>query len=740
MRPPAIVSLLIFAASLALNCNLTRGQEGETHSSNVAAVVKQIFRSRCVECHGENRSEAGLDLFDRDSLVGDGTPVIPSDVGQSVLFDYVASDDEDFRMPPAPRSPLSKIEIEAIRTWIAAGAPAFPDDVSPPQATRLDPANTSISESEYVLSRIAQFLHRTPREDRPFLRFFSSSHLVSGGVTQDALETQRRALAKAINHLSWQSEIVHPIEVDAEDGTILAVDIRKLGWHRNPLVPIKATHPNAFTTQKSSVKFDFFDLILLEYPYGLTYENSEAFDELRHLLIEPAQLIRPIPFLRIDWFVCNALQSPLYEDLLQLPHQLEDLEKLIGVDSANNLKTFIAKRGGMTLSGVSQNNRVVERHPAKYGAYWKSFDFESSKGRQNMFTDPLNFHFAGGEMIWNLPNGLQAYMVTDAAGNRILEAPTSIVTDKFAEDKTVRNGLSCIRCHDRGMKRFADNIRPAFVSLPDSQKVNRTDVLKLYPEKADMDTLLENDESRFVTSLEKVIGRSQGIEPLVTVSRQFLEAPLSIKHVSGELGLVDTTGLQAIFRLPQFTRLGLAGLSSGNVVRRDAWEDHFGPIAAAMGIGTPILAIDGNTTLDKSSSEESSHLKIMTNHPNGIYSPGDEMVVTITNESTKALFIEMVGTSSLGFKVHLTDGVVLLKANEVLRFPQSGSIKIKPQLGTEFITVFANTKTFPPGLILRGENIADRLIHDLYRFEDNSDRVNDVENTFIKRTLKIETK
>jgi len=46
-------------------------------------------------------------------------------------------------------------------------------------------------------------------------------------------------------------------------------------------------------------------------------------------------------------------------------------------------------------------------------------------------------------------------------GQRIEAAPTGIVTDSFAADQTVRNGLACMRCHDKGMKPFGDEVRPA---------------------------------------------------------------------------------------------------------------------------------------------------------------------------------------------------------------------------------------------------------------------------------------
>ncbi|MCA9035404.1 MAG: hypothetical protein KDA91_09745 [Planctomycetaceae bacterium] len=730
---PALVVLALTFLTTSEGVRADESDEG-IRNAELAATVKQIFRSRCFECHGTDRREADLNVLERDSLVGEGRPVYPFDLNDSVLYDYVASDDEDFRMPESPRPALSKSEIESIRKWIEAGAPEFPEDVAAPTESATDPALSPYAGVEHVLTSIVEFVEATPRDDRRFLRFFSCNHLLTSGVTAKELETNRQALAKAINHLSWQPDIVQPKVVDGETASVFAVDIRKLGWHLSPF------EKNAANVRNGSESYNFFDLVLLEYPYGIAFENSEIFDRLRDIYIQPAGLVRPIPFVRIDWFVSTATQSPLYEDLLQLPHHLSDLEQLIGVDSESNVESYIARRAGMTLSGVSRNNRVVERHPARNGAYWKSYDFQTSKGQQNMFADPINFHFAGGEMIWNLPNGLQAYLVTDSAGNRLLEAPTSIVTDKFAEDKVVRNGLACMRCHERGMKKFADNVRPAFEHLPDAFGFSKSEILKLYAPKDEMAELLSRDEKRFLNAMEMALGQPQGDEPLVPVSRQFLEAPLSLSQAAAELGLRDAAGLQTVFRLPQFTQLGLAGLSGGSVIRRDTWEDHYDQVARHMGLGIPISPVDGNTRPDQLADKFAAGLLVQTNKRSNIFSPGDEMFITIVNETGHDQFIELIGTSSRGRRVSLTNGVIPLPRKATFRFPEKGTITIKPQLGAEFITVFANPERFEPGLILRGDNLQDRLVHDFFLLDHNSSEILNVPDQLVKKTLKIETR
>ena len=121
-------------------------------------------------------------------------------------------------------------------------------------------------------------------------------------------------------------------------------------------------------------------------------------------------------------------------------------------------------RAGFNNSGVSNNNRMVERHAFRDGAYWKSYDFAGNVGTQNIFNHPLDFTHDGGEVIFNLPNGLQAYYLVNAIGSRLDEAPINIVSNPAASDPTVRNGLSCFGCHTEGMKIFEDQVRSVIES------------------------------------------------------------------------------------------------------------------------------------------------------------------------------------------------------------------------------------------------------------------------------------
>ena len=202
--------------------------------AELASRVKSLFRSRCFDCHGGTRINAGIRILDHGLLVEKKKKVVPGRPEASAVFRVITGAGATV-MPPPGNPGLDETDIALVRDWIAAGAPPFPEDVTPP------PADLAIKDagSEYVLAKILAHVHTLPVEDRLFVRYFSTNHLLAGGASRAELDLQRDALAKAINHLSGEPRIVQPIVVDPPLGTVFAVDIRRLGWHKQPLSRIR---------------------------------------------------------------------------------------------------------------------------------------------------------------------------------------------------------------------------------------------------------------------------------------------------------------------------------------------------------------------------------------------------------------------------------------------------------------------------------------------------------------------
>lgn len=691
--------------------------------SSALTEVKGILRSRCAECHRKEASSTDFDILDAASLVKSNA-VKPGDADGSLLMDVIMTDEEELRMP-MDLPELSADEIEKIRRWIADGAQAFPEDVKAPEVEEKEDAFAGLIGVEYVLLQILAHQRMQEPDDQPYLRYFSCNHLLTRGATRDDLDLQRDALAKTINHLTYERDPVRLELVDGDTASVFAVDIRKLGWHSDLL-----TAEDDFVAIKSSL--DTYDLLLLEYPYGIGYDDSETFDRLVTEFLKPSKMIRQIPYLRTDWFCSTSLQPALYHDIMQLPHNVSDLERdIVGVNAADDLKHQKVSRGAVILSGVSRNNRAAERYSAPHGAYWKSIDYATNVGDENIFRDPVNLHGVGGEMIFNLPNGLQGYYLANAKGRRIDAGPTEIVTDKFAEDKIVRNALSCVRCHERGMKSFKDVVRPAVELLPGHLGYSKKQVLALYPEQDELSALLKKDGNRFLDAMEKVLGHPQTTEPLQPVTRRFLEDPLLLGTVSGELGLANSEDMAAVFRSRQFSALGLIPLASKGAIRRDTWEDYFDQVVHELGLGEPVIPLDSVNRLNYAPLNVGPDVTITTTRGSRFFAAGDKISIIVKNNGRLPIFVELLGTGTKGENVVLVPAGTQVEPETEHRFPAEGTITVKPSQGRELITVFASDKEFAAGTHYIGKNTADRYVHELPKVGASA---------IVKKTLLIETR
>src|SRR5262245_27473931 len=86
--------------------------------------VHAILVSKCVKCHGGQKTESGFSLIDRDALLkgGDlGDDVVPGKAKESPLVAFLRHEDEPHMPKDAAR--LSDDEIASIAAWIDAGAP-----------------------------------------------------------------------------------------------------------------------------------------------------------------------------------------------------------------------------------------------------------------------------------------------------------------------------------------------------------------------------------------------------------------------------------------------------------------------------------------------------------------------------------------------------------------------------------------------------------------------------------------
>ena len=515
---------------------------------DLAQQAYAIFEQNCLNCHGEHGQFTEEIIIEHTALIETGV-VVPREPGASELYQRLIEKRVERRMPLG-QPPLTPAAIDTIRRWILADAPNWE---TPEQS------GTFITPKE-MLETIEKHVNSLAPFDRGFARYFTMAHLYNAGETTEALHAYRRALSKLVNSLSWGRKVTNPRPIDPEE-TIFYIDLRDYEWEIGT---------NRWTQ------------IEAEYPYEIDF-NAPTQTTLREKLTNLREALNcEVPFVHVDWFLATASLPPLYHDILDLPQTDRELETRLEVNVVENLRNAAGKRvwrAGFNDSGVSNNNRVVERHDSRYGAYWKSYDFAGSVGTQNVFTHPLSFTHDGGEIVFNLPNGLQAYYLADAGGRRLDAAPINIVRNLAASDPTVRNGLSCIGCHTEGMKTFEDQVRGVVEQNP-NPPFNKDRALRLYAEKSVMDARVEEDTQRYREALEAAGGIFGGIEPIQRFYEAF-QRPLDAAHAAAVVGLETEAFLQKIHQDTSLQNLGLLVLEN-ETMKRDAWTSKFSEIVLAL--------------------------------------------------------------------------------------------------------------------------------------------------------------
>ena len=290
----------------------------------LAQQAQTVLKTHCYRCHGQEGSIEGSMNYvtDLGKLVA-RKKVVPNDLKGSRLFRRV----DDGTMPPPDEQPRpSAAEVAVLKKWIEAGAPT--GDVA---------ARTAITQGDVYAAVLAD-LETMDKRARRFQRYFTLTHLYNAGLSDEELQTYRNALAKLVNSLSWGSKIVNPVPVDA-NRTVLRIDLRWFVW-------------DATTWNR----------VLQEYPYGVLDDSVSA-------RAEAVGTAAKQPLVRADWFVATASRAPLYYDVLQLPVSLTELEKLLRVDAAENIRQERVARVGFNGSGISRFNRILERHDSAHGMY-----------------------------------------------------------------------------------------------------------------------------------------------------------------------------------------------------------------------------------------------------------------------------------------------------------------------------------------------------------------------------------
>jgi hypothetical protein len=712
---------LTIAAGLAFGvpgmASAQQGKSGETAtpantsetvtppSDPVAKAAFGVLEKHCSRCHQQGKlvererpAKNFGNILKLDEIASNPHYVLPGNPLGSKLFRQIADKEMpyDINYEGETRYPnVSEADIKALEDWISALGT---------KATANCEGHKFITSND-MIALIAMDLDKQLPQRRLTTRYLTLTHLANICADPAAMNVYRQAAVKFLNSLSRSSEVVKLEAIDPE-GTIIRFNLADLGWNAGD-----------------------WENVIASYPYMVDPDTETS----RALA---TSMRTPMAYVRADWFAFAASQPPLYDVLLQLPNTFQQLVREQGIDIESNIRNFVAQRAAFQKSGVSQNNRLIERHPSRSGYFWTSYDFAGNKDHQNLFDYPLGptgqdaFHHDGGETIFSLPNGFQAYYLNKATGERLDKGPTAIVRDPSRKDFTVTNGISCMGCHDQGMRKAKDDVRDLVLNGRTFPRDVREKVEGLYPPHDKMDALIEGDGKRFADAMKRAgldaALKLNGIEMINALAKRY-EDDLDLTLAAAELGLTKAQFKEGGADVAKKYRPLLRRLSQGSVPR-DAFELAFREIAPDMTdlklvqmsgtrpIAQPVVRpVGGSVDLSLTSDQDS-------------YRVGDGPVFTIV--TSRDCFLTLMDIDEKG------EGTVLMpnrfqqenfiKAGVPIQFPGAGApfqFRMKDK-GRETVTAVCATQA----------GGGDRIQHDF-----NKDQFTPVPNytTAVARSIAV---
>ena len=402
-------------------------------------------------------------------------------------------------------------------------------------------------------------LNKVIRTRQSTQRYLTLTHLANVCIGEDAMKVYRQSAIKLLNSLSRAPDVVKLETIDPE-ATILKFNLIDIGW-----------------------SVDDWNFLIASYPYTAAPDS-----ELSRTLAKATSTI--LPYVRADWLASNATQPQLYYSLLKLPNTFKEFAQLQSIDIAADIRNLTAQRAGFTKSTVTQNNRVIERHPSRSGYFWMTYDFAGGRDKQSIFDFPVGpggntgFSHDSSETFFSLSNGFQGYFLSKASSERLDRGLPGVVRDQSRRIVTVTPGIACMSCQDGGLERAKDEVRDLVLSGRTFPRDVRDVVEGLYPSQEKMDSLLDDDVKRFTSAMTRA-GldpdlRLNGVEMIGAASNRY-DDDLDLPSVAAELGLTVSDFNESVEEAAGKFRPLLRRLTQGKIPR-DQFERDFRDLADGL--------------------------------------------------------------------------------------------------------------------------------------------------------------
>ncbi len=518
--------------------------EGQAAIASINQQALQILQRECASCHSPANPQGNFGSVTQvGEMVASQRFIVPGSPDQSTLITHLAPLGN---MPPAGSLPPE--EISLLKTWIAQ---------------MRKPEIKPLSETAVVALIRKDLESNVAAAERPTTRYFTLHVPNNRKASAEVMTAMRLGYSKMINSISRNPAIVKPIAID-EQQLVYRLNLSSINMPNN-----------------------IFDSVIADfYPYSQSFvsleeDQSSQIVAANHAFNRTALTVERY-LIRIDWFLASAPLPTLYSRLLRLGIDQNSLDAQLGVNVFSNIINNRVMRSGFKNSNVSSQNRVMERHTQRNGrSYWISYDFASNEGLANIFSVPLGplgigqdqraFVHDGGEIIFQLPNGLFAYYLSDAAGTSIDKGPLAIVKQSDAPAQflsSIVNGVSCMTCHNQGLIYKKDEMRAFFTANPNklgAQEMNK--LLALYPEENAFKAQMEKDNEIYTKALREAGLDPARPDPIINAYRYYNQN-LTKEDVGAELGIDEATFTRMVSLEPYRSRW--PGLSqTGGFIKRD---------------------------------------------------------------------------------------------------------------------------------------------------------------------------
>jgi hypothetical protein len=415
--------------------------------------------------------------------------------------------------------------------------------------------------SSHVQATMQQHAHS------PTVRYLSLEHVpqVDRKKWHDALLF---TVASASRAVALDSHVPRRIK----DSMTYWIDLARLGW-----------------------SVEDFNRVLERYPYDANDPKA------------------PLLTIRADWLLyelADPRQSDAYYRLLygakHIPKTADEFLAFWGADPKR--RSFSHFGWTETASRVNKSGtRFLERYAADDLSVWRTKDaFDIKAGADPLESLDGNFAFNGEELIAQFPKSwgrggklifgkAQAYLLANAQGNRVEEAPVDLVEDSKGTlgQRAIITFASCVVCHERGMQMPSEN------GLASLLKSGVALHVKDHGRLADIEAFHLRDVAKQLTrdaeDYTEFIKAVNGLEPEQNAANFKVVLDLYRGSLSLELAAAEIGCTVAALKLSLAKAGGgnidtgsrLSWLAAGRPIAREQWEDDFRKVQALVR-GVPI--------------------------------------------------------------------------------------------------------------------------------------------------------